>query len=323
MESGQGHSGPGWYVDPAGRSHARWWDGAGWTATIAIDGAGAPDPYGLDGVAPDAACVPIGAADPVPPRTDELSPRRRRRAAKRALRDARREHDRAVAVADRVLRDAERSRANDLLVARAQLAAAEDPRGRLVGVYRGVELYERVIVTPDGHEVTVRGATADVDAAGSLAVTHRPTFTRAAAGGLLFGPIGVLGSLAVRKREVHDGRELYLLIETEAGGLVVQCPGDDGLVARQFALAVGTVARDLDAHDAQRDAIARAARAAVARIEADTATTDAARVAAERARRDPQRLAVIAAAEHAVAALEAGPPVGPDDRGDSGPAPLP
>ena len=311
---GSGADAAGWYSDPAGRSHARWFDGTAWTTTIAVGGASAEDPAGLDGVAPDAARIEVGARG-AEPAAGVPSPRRARRDAKRAARDARRAFDRAVSVADRALRDAERNRGNELHVARTQLAAVEDPRGGRVGEYRKVVLYERVIVTPNGHEVSVRGATASVDAAGSIAVTQRPTLTRAAAGGLLFGPIGVLGSLASRKREVHDTRELYLMIETELGGIVVECPGSDGLVARQFAMAIGTVARNLDTVEAQRAAMAEAARSTLARLEADTRSVDAARAEAARVRRDPALLGAIAETESALAALEAGPE-GPDDDGD-------
>lgn len=325
MEQGQGTEtgAAGWFTDPAGRSHARWFDGSAWTATIARGGAAAEDPEGLDGVALDAPRCEVGASVSRSAGSDP-SPRRLRRDAKRAARDARRAYDRAVHAADRALRDAERNRENELHVARTQLAAAEDPRGGRVGEYRKVVLYERVIVTPNGYEVSVRGASATVDAAGSIAVTQRPTLTRAAAGGLLFGPIGVLGSLASRKREVHDTRELYLIIETEAGGIVVECPGGDGLVARQFAVAIGTAARHLDALDAQRATMASAARSTLIRLEADTRTVDAARAEADRVRRDPALLDAIAATEATLAALEAGPEgTDGDDGGDSGPAPLP
>ncbi|MEY3360854.1 MAG: hypothetical protein RL531_573, partial [Actinomycetota bacterium] len=255
------------------------------------------------------------------------SPRRRRRAARRAHRDARQDYERTVAAADRAVRDLERARDEELRRARLHLAAAEDPRGGRVGVYRGFVLHERVLVTPNGVEVLLRGASASVDAGGSVSVTHRPTLTRAAAGGLLFGPIGVLGSLAARKREVHDGREVYLHIDTELGALVVQCPGSDGLVARQFAAMIGNLARGLDALDRERAEVAAAARAAIARLETDSGALDAARAEAARVRDDPGLLGAIEVTGRTVAALEAGPPPNPPagdaDEGDSGPTALP
>ena len=330
--------GAGWFVDPARRSHARWYDGAAWTATIAVGGAAAPDPRGVEGVDPAAERVPVGAEGPLRPEvvTDGVGPGRARRStrrdARRAHRQARRTYERTVAAADRAVRDVERMRDEELRRARMHLAAAEDPRGGRVAEYCGIELYERVLIAPSGVEVLLRGANASVDSGGSLAVTHRPTLTRAAAGGLLFGPIGVLGSLAARKREVHDAREVYLHIDTELGALVVQCPGSDGLVARQFATTIGNLARGLDALDRERAEVAASARAAIARLEADTRALDAARAEAARARTDPGLLGAIEATGRTVAALEAGPPTGPaaDDpaaedptEGDSGPKPLP
>lgn len=323
---GTGPVGAGWYSDPAGRSHARWHDGGAWTALIAVDGAAAPDPRGVTGFAPDAPRTPVASGPPVRPEVvgDTTTPRRRRRAARRARRDARRAYDRAVGAADRAVHELERSRDAELRRARMALLEAEDPRGRRVASYQGIELHERVLVAPSGVEVLLRGASATVDGAGSLSVTHRPTFTRAAAGGLLFGPIGVLGSLAVRKREVHDAREVYLHIDTELGAIVLQCPGSDGLVARQFATTIGNLARGLDALDRERAEIATAARAAIARLETDTRALDAARAEAARVRTDAALLGAIAMSERAVAELEAGPSGPPGEvAGDSGPKPLP
>ena len=320
----------GWFVDPVGRSHARWHDGTAWTATIALGGAAVTDPWGTEGVDADAPRFVVGS--PVVPEVLAASnPRRRRRAARRARREARRAHERAVAAADRAVRDLEQARDEELRRARMALAAAEDPRGGRVGEYRGIVLFERVLITPSGVEVLLRGASASVDSGGSLAVTHRPTLTRAAAGGLLLGPIGVLGSLAVRKREVHDGREVFLHIDTELGALVVQCPGSDGLVARQFATTIVNLARGLEARDRERAEVASAARAVIARLESDTRALDSARAEAARVRVDPGLLGAIEASERVIAALEAGPaaphvrrPDGEDaTQGDSGPKPLP
>jgi hypothetical protein len=305
----------GWFADPAGRSHARWHDGTAWTVTVAAAGRAVLDPHGLRGIAPDAPRFAVAASRPA-----RSVDRRDAREAKRATRDARRAYERTVAAADRAVLDAERRRDRALRIERARLEAAADPRGALVGAYRGIVLYERVIVTPDGVDTSVRGATATVDTAGSSAVTHRPTLTRAAAGGLLFGPIGVLGSLAARKREVVDSRELYVVVETEAGGIVLRCPADDGLVARQFALAVSTVARRLDDRDRRAVDVARDARASIARLSADPEVEEA-RARAARVRRAPGLPGPPTAADRALAARGAGP--GPTSDGDSGPPALP
>lgn len=52
---------PGWYPDPAGRYEHRYFNGSGWTADVATDGARLVDPFGA-GPAP----VPAAALPPTP-----------------------------------------------------------------------------------------------------------------------------------------------------------------------------------------------------------------------------------------------------------------
>gem|GEM_PF-2230014 len=309
LNSREGEVAPGWYADPSRRSHTRWHDGQGWTSTIALDGAAVIDPDGLDGF--DASLPPVsmqvsmqmsvGAKRPL-----DRSERRALKAARRAVRDAERAHATAIAEAHRRVRDTEISRSNQLQIANTQLAEAESPSGKRLGEYRGVVLHERTLTTPKGGTVWLRGCSADVESGGNLSMSHRPTLTRMAAGGLLLGGIGMLGSLAAQKREVADKRELYLLIQTGDGGMVLQCPPDDGLVVRQFAMAINAYARDVDANDVERAAIAASSRSIIARIEGDTSELDEARDAKEAVQQDPARLAAINAARAEVFALEAG-----------------
>lgn len=301
--SGQGELVPGWYGDPSRRSYARWHDGTAWTATIAVDGAPAIDPEGLAGIdsTMPAEIIPVV-------RTLDRSERRAVKASRRAVRDAERVRTRAIAQADLRVNDAEISRRNQLQVANTQLAEAESPNGKRIGEYLGVVLHERTLTTPKGGTVWLRGCSANVESGGNLAMSHRPTLTRMAAGGLLFGGIGMLGSLAAQKRQVADKRELYLLIETGEGGLVLQCPPDDGLIVRQFAMAINAYARDVDATDVQRAAIAASSRAVIARIEGDASEVDGAMAEAERVRQDPTLLALINEAKAEVLSLESGNP---------------
>lgn len=299
----EGEVAPGWYADPSRRSHARWHDGEGWTSTIAVGGAAAADPQGLDGINLSTAALPVEAR-----RSPDRSERRAVKAGRRAVRDAERAHAMAIAAADRRLRDAEISRSNQLRIAHTQLSEAETPSGKRIGEYRGVVLHERTLTTPKGGTVWLRGCSADVESGGNLSMSHRPTLTRMAAGGLLFGGIGMLGSLAAQKREVADKRELYLLIQTAEGGMVIQCPPDDGLVVRQFAMAINAYARDVDANDVQRAAIAASSRSIIARIEGDTSDVDDARAAKEAVMQDPEHLAMISAAKAEVLALGSGIP---------------
>jgi hypothetical protein len=64
----------GWYRDPAGRAGHRWWDGSGWTTTVADGGITRHDLFGVPMAPPPhepaAAGPPIsGVPDPIPPRS--------------------------------------------------------------------------------------------------------------------------------------------------------------------------------------------------------------------------------------------------------------
>ena len=300
-EERDGEVAAGWYSDPAHRSHARWHDGRHWTSTIAVDGAAATDPAGLEGIDSSMPVVLVPER-----RSLDRSDRRAVKAGRRAVRDAERAHAVAIAAAERAVRDAEISRSNQLQIQNTQLAEAESPSGKRIGEYRGVVLHERTLTTPNGGTVWLRGCSADVESGGNLSMSHRPTLTRLAAGGLLFGGIGMLGSLAAQKREVADKRELYLLIQTGEGGMVLQCPPDDGLIVRQFAMAINAYARDVDTNNVERAAIAASSRAIIARIEGDTTDIDEARSAKEAMLHDPTHLAAIEWAKDEVLALESG-----------------
>ncbi len=307
LNSREGEAAPGWYADPSRRSHTRWHDGREWTSTIALDGEAVIDPEGLAGfdrsLAPVSMQMSGGAKRPL-----DRSERRALKAARRAVRDAERAHAMAIAEAHRRVRDTEISRSNQLQIADTQLAEAESPSGKRIGEYRGVVLHERTLTTPKGGTVWLRGCSADVESGGNLSMSHRPTLTRMAAGGLLFGGIGMLGSLAAQKREVADKRELYLLIQTGEGGMVLQCPPDDGLVVRQFAMAINAYARDVDVNDVERAAIAASSRSIIARIKGDTSDLDEARDAKEAVAQDPAHLEAIRDARAEMFALEAGSP---------------
>jgi hypothetical protein len=117
----------------------------------------------------------------------------------------------------------------------AKEAALAAERGKRLASFRGVTLFERVIVTPDG-ESPLAGTQATVDAAGQLMQTQRATLTR-------FALTGGLGAIAFKKKKNIDTRELYLLIDAPAVASAITCPPTEGAGARRFAAQVNSAAK--------------------------------------------------------------------------------
>ncbi|HUZ00545.1 MAG TPA: hypothetical protein VMU89_09340 [Thermomicrobiaceae bacterium] len=233
----------------------------------------------------------------------ERALRAQRRAARRALARIEHQHLAALSLATKNLRAAEQAHTAGVSRAQASLVASEHPTGRRLAQYRGVTLYERVIHTPNGSAAVI-GAKATVDSAGNMAVTQRHTVTRFMAGGAVLGPVGAVGSVFFPKKKRHDTRELYLLIETDQYSTVVQCKPEEGAVARNFAAQVNTAALQSRRMDSDRPVVIQAARHALEKASADTASIDQCRVALQRVEQDQVYAAEAAKAHAVVAALK-------------------
>jgi chemotaxis protein histidine kinase CheA len=232
------------------------------------------------------------------------------KAARRDLRKAQKARNDAIKTAQRSLKSAESAYERRVRQARATLAQLVDPDGKKLGSYAGITLYEMGIRTPNGGGPLI-GASATVDTAGNLAVSKRPTLTRMAAGGLLLGPFGALGSLAFQKTNKHDSRELYLLVETTELSSVVKCPADDGLKARSFAAKINTVAKQAPEIAAARPQQVEAARKAVAAAESETGAVQSARAELARVEADPALADSVAVAQARLGVLEGRSTAGP------------
>jgi hypothetical protein len=325
VRPGTGHD-PGWHPDPSGRAELRYFDGSEWGPYVARAGETHLDPEGTVGIATD--CRPASPATPDRRRSgrrdEEKARRQAAKAAAGAAKDAEKLRRRNVRDAKARVKAAEKARSNAVREAQkkldaarqarqvrintatTRLRAAEDPHGRRVGAYQGIVLFERFISTPQGAG-PIKGATATVDTAGNLAVTKRPTLTRMAAGGILLGPLGAVGSLAFQKRKDVDARELYLVVETEQFAAVVQCPPDQGMQARQFAAAIVTAARRFEADEPTRLQTIDWAHAEIAAANADTAAIDAAAQDLADVEADPSLQDAILTARNELAELSAPP----------------
>jgi type II secretory pathway pseudopilin PulG len=163
------------------------------------------------------------------------------RDAKRQVRQVKADHSTAIKAAQRGLKKAEQSYEQQIDAAQKRLVALQEPRGRKLATFQKHTLYEHAIVTTNG-EANLDGVHAEVDTAGNLTTKSRATLTRMAAGGLLLGPLGSILSLGLQKTKEIDKRELYLLIVAANASSVVQCPPDEGLKAREFAMKVNAAA---------------------------------------------------------------------------------
>jgi hypothetical protein len=207
-----------------------------------------------------------------------------------------------------------KARESRMKAATKGLAAANALGSRSIGSIRGKE----GTISANELMISINGASypldssisARVDTAGNFATSSRTTFTRVAAGGLLFGPVGAIVGASAKKNKSHDLRELYLLVEGPEFAAMLTCNPDHGSRVRQFATALkqaGLAAPQVLAHRVGQIEIANAALAAeTANVEA----LDSAATALAATRLDTRRIDAAArqlAIESPIAGSEAAP----------------
>lgn len=85
---------------------------------------------------------------------------------------------------------------------------------------------------------------AQVDASGGVYATERSTLTRMAGGAAIAGRAGMVAGAAARKTTVHDGRELYLLVQGAEFSVSLTCDPNQGAYVRQFASGIVNASRN-------------------------------------------------------------------------------
>jgi flagellin-like hook-associated protein FlgL len=150
---------------------------------------------------------------------------------------AERQHEGAVKDARKEVQGAEKAYDKGVKTAEKRLRDAEQSGGKKLGSYKDVTLYEDRITTAQGTAKLTPDVTASADTAGNLAVTKRITLTRLAAG-------GIIGGLVFQKKQKHDTRELYLLVETPEFASVTQGGAEDGTKVRDLAAKITTAGRN-------------------------------------------------------------------------------
>jgi hypothetical protein len=206
-------------------------------------------------------------------RHDVTEATRRREAALKPLRQnldrATRDHDKAIAAAKK------------------ELDALRDPKGKRLGAYGGITLYERWIDTPHGSG-SVAGVTASVDSQ----LSSRFTATRIVA-------LGVF-ALAAKKKTGN----LYLMIDGPQIASIVDCPKDQDRRAREFAVKVMNAGKQAEGIIAGLPERMKSAEQTLQARQNDTGTVDAAHAELKAAEANPALLEPIAAAEARLAEAE-------------------
>lgn len=162
----------------------------------------------------------------------------------KALKAAKKERDDNIKTCQRRLTEAQKKYNQYVNSAQKKLTELEDPKGKRLGTYRGVHLYERWIETPHGNG-PVAGTVASVDAQ----VSSRITATRLVA-------VGVFALAAKKKTGAN-----YLSIDGPALASVIECPPDQGTPARQFAVKITNAGKTAAAIEQQLPALIEQAKA--------------------------------------------------------------
>jgi hypothetical protein len=89
---------------------------------------------------------------------------------------------------------------------------------------------------------------ATVESAGSITTTRGRDLAAKAWGTAFFGPVGLLGAGNAKDR-VHDSRELYLLVESEAWAYTRPIDPNSGVEARNLAAQINLAARKMKPDD--------------------------------------------------------------------------
>src|SRR5262249_45268418 len=98
---------------------------------------------------------------------------------------------------------------------------------------------------------------------GNLAVTKRVTVTRLIAG-------GVVGGLLFQKKQTHDSRELYLLVEGPGWATMAKCDPNAGAAVRQFAQQINVAAHSAATWAEERAKAIERAQGELSRVREDT-----------------------------------------------------
>lgn len=182
------------------------------------------------------------------------------RAARASLKTAEKAHADAIRSAEKDLGRAEKSHTKAINSLKSSIQKLSDPKGNVLGSYRGVTLYETWIKTPHGQS-RLAGTSASVDAQ----ISSRLTATRLVA-------LGVFALAAPKKNG-----SVYLSIDNVDLVSVVECPAQDNTRAREFAVKIMNASRKAAATEQLRAGSLAATKTRLAQEEVNTGAIEMAR----------------------------------------------
>jgi type VI protein secretion system component VasK len=209
-------------------------------------------------------------------------------AQRKALKEAEKTRNQALSGALRGLKTTTKAHEQKVNAAQRRLAEARDPKGKMLGSYHGVRLYERWIDTPHGSG-QVRDTVASVDAQ----ISSRITATRLVT-------LGVFALAAKKKTGA-----IFLSIDNPGLASVIECSKDENLKARQFAVKITNAGKQAATLKERMPAQIAAAEQSLEKTRGDTAAVDEAQAELTRLEQDEKLLAPVRAAQEVLVAAEA------------------
>ena len=203
----------------------------------------------------------------------------------KALKVAQKQRDDSIKNGQRQVAEAQKKYNQHVTSAQKKLVELQDPKGKRLGSYHGVRLYERWIETPHGSG-PVRDTVASVD----TQVSSRITATRLVT-------LGVFALAAKKKTGA-----IYLSIDNPQLASVVECPKDDNTKARQFAVQITNAGKAAAAIEERLPALIEQAEADLKACQGATRPIELAQEELVTIEAEPTMLEAIRAEEAAVAA---------------------
>jgi hypothetical protein len=192
---------------------------------------------------------------------EEVAARKELTEARAELKTVTKNRDEQLKPARMAVKRLTKDREKAIAAVNQEIAALRDPKGRRLGRFHGVTLYERWIDTPHGGG-PVDGCQASVDSQ----LSSRFTATRLLAFGVF--------ALAIKKKTGN----LYLSIDGPTVASVVECTKNEAVASRQFAVKILNAGKQAGALTAALPGRIENAQARLNSAVQDTRAIDAAKV---------------------------------------------